>query len=332
MLNQSTLAQTDSTIHIAQGIDTSTLEIFSSKGEKEGRNSPYPDNNSNSVTLSRNPIVEPFGIRLDDLQSSTKSFKYESKIGRDEFVIDKSRTSIVQTDRIIYIAQGIDTSTPVSSKGEKEGRNSAYPDNNSNSVTLSMNPIVKPFGIFLDALQSSTKSFKYGSKIDGDGFVIDKNRTLILKPLEPPDRWIQKKSISFLYLLRTEDVEAGISSRSELFFKDILEKDSIRALQMINQVYNDNVGNPHIQIGILHLSSHIDYSTGSPNLQTIALAALSDKNDDVKDYAVQCFENWNHKDGLKMLKTIHSDTKWLQSYIDSVIESLSQIYPEVTMA
>lgn len=245
-----------------------------------------------------------------------------------------NQNTLVQTDSI-HKAPDTDTSTSeiFSSKGEKEGRNMAYPDNNSNSVILSMNPIVESFGIFLDTLQSSTKSFKYGSKIGGrDGFVIDNSRTSILRPLEQAERWIRKKSISFLSLLRTEDVEAGMSSQSELFVKDILEENRILALQMINQVYNDNVGNPHIQIGILHLSSHVDYSAGWPNLQTIALAALNDRNDDVKDYAVQCFENWNHKDGLRILKTIHSDTQWLQSYIDSVIASLSQIYTEVTMA
>ena len=241
----------------------------------------------------------------------------------------RNQNTLIQAYSSLIPIPKSDTSTPeiLSPISEWEGRNLAYPDNNSASVILSMNPIIVSFGIFLDTAQPSTKSFKYGN-----GFVVDNSTTSILKPFEQSERWIQQKSVQFLSLLRAEDVEAGISSQAELFVKNALEENRILALQMVNQVYNNNVGSPHIQIGILHLSSHIDYSIGSPNLQTIALAALNDKNDDVKDYAVQCFENWNHKDGLRILKTIHSDTLWLQNYIDSVIDSLSEINSEVGSA
>jgi hypothetical protein len=240
-----------------------------------------------------------------------------------------NQNTLVQADSIIHIPKS-DTSTPkiLSHKSEREGRIVAYPDNNFTRVILSMNPIIG-LRIILDLIPSSAN---YGRGHFSNGFIADNSSTTTLIPLDQNERWIQQKSSQLLSLLRVDDVESGIASQSETFVKKALAENRILALQMVNQVYNDNVGNPHIQIGILHLCSHIEYSFGSPTLQTIALAALNDKNDDVKDYAVQCFENWNHRDGLRILKTIHSDTRWLQSYIDSVIESLSEICLEADKA
>jgi hypothetical protein len=236
-----------------------------------------------------------------------------------------NQNTIVQAEKPL---SETDTLILLTRKSNREGRNMAYLDNNSTRIILSMNPIVGS-GIYLDAIQTSAN---FGSAPFGNGSVVDNSSTTTFMPFDQDERWIQQKSIQLLSLLRVDDIEAGISSQSEIFVKRALEEHRIFALQMVNQVYTDNVGNPHIQIGILHLCSHIEYSIGNPNLQTIALAALSDKSDDVKDYAVQCFENWNHKEGLRILKTVHSDTRWLQDYIDNVIESLSETYPEEATA
>jgi len=201
----------------------------------------------------------------------------------------------------------------------KSSRSLAYPNDAFNSVVLSVNPFVEALGIFINALSSSTKSFR-----SRNGYIIDDISTSVLRPIDKRKLWIQEKSSALHSLLITEEVESGIASQSEIFARKAIEDNRMLALQMINQVYIENVGNAHVQIGILHLSSHLDYSVGFPTLQTIALAALNDKNDDVKDYAVRCYENWNHIDGMRVLKTIHTDTKWLQDYIDDVIDSLSE--------
>jgi len=214
-----------------------------------------------------------------------------------------------------------------SRNSEQEGHVLAYLYDSIASVVMAVNPTIESLSILIDAIPSSTKSF-----LSKSGYVTDENSTSILKPIDDNSIWIQKKSTQLLSLLRTEDVESGIANPSEVFVKQALNENKALALQMINKVYVDNVGNAHIKIGILHLCSHIDYSTGYPTLQTIALAALNDRNDDVKDYAVQCYENWNHKDGLRILKTIHTDTCWLQNYIDGVIASLSEDFPEVETA
>jgi len=206
---------------------------------------------------------------------------------------------------------------------EQEGRKMPYPYDDVASIVMAYNPVIEALNVLFASEPSSTKTFS-----PQGGYVADKNSTTMFKPVEDFDILLKQKCEYFLSLLCTEDFEAGVAGQSEDFARDTLAENRTLALQMINQVYLENVGNAHVQIGILHLSSHIDYDVGFPNLQTIALAALSDKNDDVKDYAVQCYENWNHRNGLKVLKTIHSDTLWLQEYIDSVIVSLSENFPE----
>ena len=230
---------------------------------------------------------------------------------------------LVQANNILEI-----NAPEISSRNsEQEGRTLAYPYDSFASIVMAVNPIIESLSILLDSVSSSTKSF-----LSGSGYVTDDNSTTVLKPIDNNGIWIKNKSAQLLSLLRTEDVESGIASPSEVFVRQALKENVMLALQMINQVYVDNVGDSHVQIGILHLSSHIDYSIGYPTLQTIAIAALSDNNDDVKDYAVQCYENWNHIDGLRILKTIHTDTRWLQDYIDSVITSLSESFPEAVTA
>ena len=198
------------------------------------------------------------------------------------------------------------------------------------TIVTALNPIIaESLSILIDVASSKSSTTSFSSK---SGYVTDDNSTYVLKPIYYNDIWIQKHSAQLLSLLRTEDVESGIASSSEVFVRQAIGENKALALQAINKVYLDNVGNAHIQIGILHLSSHIDYCIGYPTLQTIAIGALSDSNDDVKDYAVQCYENWNHKDGLRILKTVHTDTQWLQDYINSVIASLTEVYPEVASA
>ena len=235
----------------------------------------------------------------------------------------------VQADSLSWINNALSNSTPKISTWdyEKVGRSLAYLFDSVSTIVTAVNPIIESLGILIDTTSSNstTKSF-----LSRSGYVTDDNSTFVLKSMDANEIWIREKSAQLLSLLRAEDVESGIASPSEVFVKQALMDNRVLALQMINQVYLDNVGNAHIQIGILHLSSHIDYNVGNPTLQTIALAALSDNNDDVKDYAVQCYENWNHKDGLRILKTIYTETRWLQDYIDNVIIALSENFSGVS--
>lgn len=234
------------------------------------------------------------------------------------------QNTFVQADEIVKV-QASDNCLP---KSERGGRPVAYLLDRTASVLTAVNTNIEFSSVLLDTLSSGSKSFLASSS----GYITDDNSTSVLKTIDANEIWIQENAGQLTALLRMEDVESGIINPSELFVKRALNENKILALQMINKVYFDNLGNSHIQIGVLHLSSYIDYKIAYPTLQTMAFAALSDCDDDVKDYAVRCYAYWNHPDGIRALNTIRSDAEWLQNYINDVIRSLSDAFPEVTPA
>jgi hypothetical protein len=42
----------------------------------------------------------------------------------------------------------------------------------------------------------------------------------------------------------------------------------------------------------------------------------------VREYGVKCFENWQHKEGIRILEQIKANERWLQNYINLVIHDL----------
>ena len=242
------------------------------------------------------------------------------------------QNTLAQADGFVIFCDSLANSTPkISSRGiGRMGWSAECQFDSVSTIVTAFNPIIAmSLSILIDVASSKKRTTAFLSQ---SGYTTNNNSTFILKPVDDNYLWIQEKSRQLFSMLRTEDVESGITSSSEVFVRQTLGENRSLALQVVNKVYLDNVGNSHVQIGILHLSSHIEYYIGYPTLQTIAIAALSDPNDDVRDYAVQCYENWNHKDGLRVLKKIHTNTQWLQDYIDSVIVSLSDTFPEVASA
>jgi hypothetical protein len=91
---------------------------------------------------------------------------------------------------------------------------------------------------------------------------------------------------------------------------------------LLNELFLKNFHAPHIIVGVLHVISHFDYGLVSPEGPTMAIAALAHKDVEVREYAVKCFENWQHKDGIRVLEHIKADERWLQNYINLVIRDL----------
>jgi hypothetical protein len=137
------------------------------------------------------------------------------------------------------------------------------------------------------------------------------------------DEWLINQSSYIVSLLSVEEFEAGVSNPSEFYVSKLLLENKNLTNQLLIRIYIDNLENSHVMIGILHMMSHFNYKDVY-NAQSIALAALSQADDDVKDLAVRCYENWGDKDCIRVLETVHSDTKWLQSYIDGVIIDLKK--------
>ena len=56
----------------------------------------------------------------------------------------------------------------------------------------------------------------------------------------------------------------------------------------------------------------------------MAVSALNHTNQEVCEYAIKCFENWNDFDGMRKLKAVRFSTKWLNEYAKAVIDEFEE--------
>ena len=112
----------------------------------------------------------------------------------------------------------------------------------------------------------------------------------------------------------------GEVSQSEIFMKEAYENEQIDyVMEALMQIYLNNLSNIHVLEGVLVMISCVPYEAVLPKGQTMAMGLLSNKELLIRDRAIQCFERWNSKKGLDVLKSLDCQPKWLQKYVDKII-------------
>ena len=125
-------------------------------------------------------------------------------------------------------------------------------------------------------------------------------------------------------VLLTEDAINGEEISIEDYLNISLEtlKDEEIITNWFNRLYFDAIQSSKLKIGILHALSHIDYNKIYPVGQMIALAGLTDPDDEVIEFSIKAFENWQDRQSALLLKNRQLKKDWLQEYLDAVIKSL----------
>lgn len=124
-------------------------------------------------------------------------------------------------------------------------------------------------------------------------------------------------------LLDTEVHEVGIANPSEHAFHSLFVKNKQATMNSLLKTFMDHYSltkHTNVIVGILHILSHYNYDEVYPIGQSIAMNSLLFNDDEVVEYAIKCFENWNSKDGIEKLKAMRFNTNWLQDYVNQVIE------------
>lgn len=131
---------------------------------------------------------------------------------------------------------------------------------------------------------------------------------------------IQKNRI--LNMIRESETEWGRYSEFEEFL--IKNRNDKFLINIINQIFIDNISDSDVIVKILHAFSKLDYGDTYPNAQTMCLAAISVNNSEVKEAAIEVFEAWRNSEALKLLQIIDIKEKWLKKYCDKVIEEIKE--------
>jgi hypothetical protein len=141
-----------------------------------------------------------------------------------------------------------------------------------------------------------------------------------------PDTVVDVKQYIMLNTMLQEEItESGTANPSEKIIESLYSEDKQKTNTLLNELFLKNFYTPHVIVGVLHIISHFNYDLVSPEGPAMAIAALNHKDVEVREYGVKCFENWQHKDGIRILEQIKADERWLQNYINLVIHDLKML-------
>lgn len=121
-----------------------------------------------------------------------------------------------------------------------------------------------------------------------------------------------------------EFVDGEISKSEKYMHENMYSETKDYILDALMKIYIDNYNDEHILLGVLEMLSSVKYEEVEPKGQIMALGLLQHNNIYLRDRAIQVFEQWNSKKGIDILKSLKCDQKWLQDYVDKVIEYLER--------
>lgn len=131
-------------------------------------------------------------------------------------------------------------------------------------------------------------------------------------------------------LIRNEEFEYGIDTKADALVRRYMDLDPLLTKEWINTIFIDNFADVFILVGLLRIVARLEYTEIAPQGQTMALAALSHENTEVKECGVRAYESWGTIDSLKELEHLKVGTHWLQEYIDNVVSDLKKEHNVLT--
>jgi len=115
----------------------------------------------------------------------------------------------------------------------------------------------------------------------------------------------------------------------KIYFRKLFLRNKMDTMNGISKIFVDSYSSDGRKInnliGILHLLSHATYLEVYPFGQMLAIMAISHKNNEVAEFGIKCFENWENADGIEKLEAIKFSTHLLQLYANEVINDLRGI-------
>jgi len=131
---------------------------------------------------------------------------------------------------------------------------------------------------------------------------------------------------TLLHLIHEEIFEFGMENAADMFVQEHLKNNPFVTKNCINSIFLKNFANIGVTTGLLRIIAHLNYTEIEPTGPTIAVAALSHENAEVRECGIRAFENWEDISSLEYLKHIKCKEQWLQDYLEQVIIDLEEIH------
>lgn len=124
----------------------------------------------------------------------------------------------------------------------------------------------------------------------------------------------------FVKTMLDEYIEDGYISNSQKLYSIIeSEYGYIVSSLFLNNIYMEYAINNKIIKSLLYIMSRLDPKYLNGIDIGISAFALNNKDYEIRDFVLQCFEKWNDKRYLPLLKSLKLDVDFLQEYLDIII-------------
>jgi len=127
-----------------------------------------------------------------------------------------------------------------------------------------------------------------------------------------------------LRIICEQDFEYGFDSPADLFVRELMEQNEAVTKEWLNAIYIEQFSDIRVVIGLLQVVSHLQYPEIYPQGPTMALAALSHANSEVRECGIRAFENWGTIESLNILRNVKCTESWMQEYLSQVIKDLEE--------
>ncbi len=118
--------------------------------------------------------------------------------------------------------------------------------------------------------------------------------------------------------------EFGFENELDCFLRESLAKNAMATKEWLNEVFIEHLEDVAVVVGILRAIAHLEYHEIYPTGPTMAIAALSHRDVEVRECGIRAFENWESPDALAPLRAIRCEEPWLQEYLGEVIADLDK--------
>ena len=140
------------------------------------------------------------------------------------------------------------------------------------------------------------------------------------------DEDILKKEVNKLKLflfneINNSEIEFDCMTKIEKFFVEYYNNVMFLA---INDLYVENVTNNDLIIKILRLLMLIPNNRINNGAKIIAYASINNSNKLIQQQAIQALGMWADSSSINLLKSINSNDKWFNIYVQKVIKGIEE--------
>ncbi len=129
---------------------------------------------------------------------------------------------------------------------------------------------------------------------------------------------------AFLEVLRESDFEYGFESLADTFLARRLDENESVTREWLNDIFVRRFTEAAVASGILRVIAHMEYAKIYPEGVTIAIAALTHKNVEVREGGVRAFESWEIPEHVQLLRSVDFDDEWLREYCRRVADEIEE--------